>query len=510
MKVITKLWQLMNRRAVETILFLTLLMCDVYFFPRWADWSQTSRLDLTLAIVDQGTLSIDDYYHNTGDYALFEGRRYLDKAPGPSLLAVPIYAAIRPILRSAPVQTLLERLAHQPAFADTLREGGTGLLTEKVYFAIVLYIVTIALSAIPSAVLGVLVFRMAGQLGANPAWSAAVALIYGLATNAFPYSGNFFSHQLTAFLLFGAFFLSLQMRQSYLSPKWTLAAGLMLGYSIISEYPTALIAGAIFLYTILTLPARRWLIAFVLAGIPPGVLLMAYNFAIFHTPLPVGYEYSELYQEQHGTGFLSLTYPHAEALWGITFGSYRGLFYVAPVLLLAALGLWAWWRLKQNLAEWLVCLWATLSFLLFNGSSVMWQGGFSIGPRYLVPMIPFLALGLGAFALRWGRSIWVRAATAILALWSFIVVWAETIGGQNFPDWRPVPLFNYSLPYLVGGNIARNLGMALGLRGWFSLIPLAAGLLLMAVLLIRQLRTSTVASPVPSVPASRELGYEVS
>jgi len=103
----------------------------------------------------------------------------------------------------------------------------------------------------------------------------------------------------------------------------------------------------------------------------------------------------------------------------------------------------------------------------------MWQGGFSIGPRYLVPMLPFMIVGLGAFAVRWGRSRWARALTLALAVWSVIVVWAERLGGQSLPDWSANPLFDYSLPHLLAANIARNLGMALGFRGWSSLIPMA-------------------------------------
>ena len=484
-----------SRRAVPLILFLTLLGCYTYFFPRWADWSQNSRLDLALAIVDRGTLSIDAYYQNTGDYALFEGHRYTDKAPGPSFLAVPVYAAVRPILRSAPVQALLEWLAHHPAFAATLREGGTGLLSEKIYFAVVLYIVTIVVIAIPSAALGVLLYLLLLDLGVSLAWGAAATLIYGLATNAFTYSGAFFSHQLVAFLLFGAFFLGFRMRRETLSPRWVIAAGLMLGYALISEYPAILIAGAVFPYIALTLPRRRWLVVFVLAGVPPGLLLMAYNWTIFRTPLPVGYQYSELYTEQHSTGFLSLTYPHVAALWGITFGSMRGLFYVAPVLLLAAGGLWAWWRTGRFRAEWAVCLWATVSFFLFNGSSVMWQGGFSVGPRYLVPMLPFLAVGLGAYALRWGGGRWARGLILVLTMWSVVVVWAETLAGQNFPDWTPNPLFEHSLPLLAANDIARNVGMALGLRGWTSLLPLMGFLLAVLVILFRLLRAKGVEQP---------------
>ena len=308
----------------------------------------------------------------------------------------------------------------------------------------VLYIVTVVVISIPAAGLGVLLYRSLIYLGTGSTWGVVIALIYGLATSAFPYSAAFFSHQLAAFLLFGAFFLGFQMRSLALSPYWVVAAGLMLGYSLISEYPTALIAGAVFLYIVVTLPQRRWVPVLVLAGLPPGLLLIAYDWAIFRTILPVGYKYSALYTELHSTGFLSLTHPHATALWGISFGSFRGLFYVSPVLILAMVGFWAWWKLRRLRVEWLVCLWAVVSFFLFNGSSVMWQGGFSIGPRYLVPMLPFMAMGLGAFVIYWGRAVWARGLILLLALGSVIVVWAETLGGQNYPDWTPNPLFNYS------------------------------------------------------------------
>jgi hypothetical protein len=103
----------------------------------------------------------------------------------------------------------------------------------------------------------------------------------------------------------------------------------------------------------------------------------------------------------------------------------------------------------------------------------MWEGGYAIGPRYLLPMLPFLTLGLGAFAAAWGDRVWAQVVAGVLGAWSFLAVWAETIGGQSFPDWRVNPLFNYSLPHLIDGNIARNLGMGIGLSGWSSLLPLA-------------------------------------
>lgn len=490
-------------------MFVILLVAFAYIFPRWADWSQNSRLNLTLAIVDDGSLAIDRFGDNTGDYALFEGRRYSDKAPGPSFLAVPVYAAARPFLQSAVIQSLFERLAHSSAFGVTLDSEGSGLRTDKIYYFTVLYLCTLAVSAIPSAWLGVMIYRFLRYLGVGTAWVAVIVLIYGLATNAFPYSGAFFSHQLTAFLLFGAFLLGYEMKQGWRPPQWTLVAGLMLAWSVISEYPTALIAGAVFVYIVMTLPDKRWGLGLTLAGLPPALLLMAYNWAIFRTPLPVGYKYSALYTDIHSQGLISLTYPHFEALWGITFGSMRGLFYISPVLLLAAIGFWYWWRQRRFRAEWMVCLWATGSFFLFNGSSVMWQGGFSVGPRYLVPMLPFFIMGLGAYVRQWGVARWVRGLVLVLGAWSLLVVWAQTLGGQNYPDWSLEPLFDYSLPRLMANDIARNLGMIINLRGWSSLLPLFGLLTLLLLVLVYHLRSDSPGQSDAPLTTARRPGNEM-
>ncbi|NIV38978.1 MAG: hypothetical protein GWN58_59030, partial [Anaerolineae bacterium] len=139
----------------EVWLFILLLASYAYFFPRWAHWGQNSKLDLTMAIVDQGTFSIDDYYENTGDYALYKGTHYSDKAPGTSFLGVPFYAAFKLIARSPLVSQMMVRLGSNQAMADTLREGGTGLLQEKVYFAMALSFVTFFVVSVPSALLGV-------------------------------------------------------------------------------------------------------------------------------------------------------------------------------------------------------------------------------------------------------------------------------------------------------------------------------------------------------------------
>lgn len=465
-------WRWLRQR--ETWLFLILLVSYTYFFPRWAHWGQNSKMDLTMAIVDQGTFVIDDYYENTGDYALYKGHHYSDKAPGTSFLGVPFYAIFKLIARVSLVDRVVTRLSSSQAFTTTLREGGSGLLREKVYFAMAMCWVTFFAVSVPSALLGVVLYRFLGRLTANRLHQTLVVIVYGLATIALPQSQGFGGRQVAAAFTFSAFYLLFRLKQRELGPRWLWAAGFLIGWSVITDYPTALIAVGLLVYAFFTVPRRRDLLALIGGGTPPVLLAMGYNYACFDTPLPVGYFYSELYTDLHYTGFLSLTHPTLEAIWGLTFSPFRGLFYLSPFLLLAVPGFWAMARLPERRSEWVLCLWIAVSFFYFNSSSAMWWAGFSVGPSYLTPMLPFLMVPIVHFLDAFVRRGWHWALAALLATWSFLFVWIETIGGQAPPDLTPNPLWTLSLPAILRGDVARNWGMLLHLRGLTSLLPLLA------------------------------------
>jgi len=478
-------------RMPEVVLFLILLVCYSYFFPRWADWNQNSRLNLVMAVVDQGVLYIDDYYDGcttTGDYAEYEDHIYSTKAPGSGFLGIPVYWAFQRVVGGEAARWALGLLRGNEGVGATLAAGGSGLLPEKLHAALALYLVTFFTVSIPSALLGVLLYGFVGHFVPAQAPRVWAVLTYGLTTSAFPYSGSFYGHQIVAVLLFAAFYLSFLIGQGALNPAFALGVGGLLGYAVITEYPAALVAGAVFLYLLYRLRRKCWIGLAVLGGLLPGLLWMAYNLAIFHKPVAFGYEHAPLWEDVNTAGFFSLVYPQPEAMWGITFGPFRGLFFLSPVLLLAGPGFYLLARRRAWRPEFLVCLWAVLGFFLFNSSSVMWQGGYAVGPRYMVPMLPFLALPLALFAERWGERGWARGLIGLLSLWSFLAVWAETIGGQQFPDYTPNPLFRYSLPRLLVGDVARNLGMMVGLPGWASLAALVVILGWFLWLLVRGLR----------------------
>jgi len=480
-----------SRRTYAITLFLILLVCYGYFLPKWADWGANSRADLVYALGDLGVLTIDAYHQNTGDKACYPGpydlatdtctgHYYTDKSIGPSLVALPFYIVFKGIAALPPVQNFIQSGRGIGAMSDTLNPDGGGIRPEAVYELLALTFISFFATSVPSAILGVVVFLFATRFARNDFYAFILGLVYGLATIAFPYSNVLYQHQLAAFGMFVGFYLLWRVIYENANLLWLWLVGVLFSLVVITEYPVVIPLGIIFLWAAIKMPNRLALYRVVLGAIPLGLVFAAYNYAIFRTPMPVGYEYSTLWQDVHQTGFLSITLPNLATFLGLTISPFRGLFFLSPILLLGFVGLWyAWKDKKTDRSAIMVVSLVIAFFLLFYSSSVMWWGGSTVGPRYLTPMVPFLALPIIFAFNRWLSSALNRAVIVVLIALSFLNVWIQTTSGQAFPpafteDGATItnPLFQYSLPLLAQGNIARNYGLVIGLRGLLSFIPL--------------------------------------
>ena len=461
-----------NEKKTAVLIFVILLSSYAYFFPRWADWNQNSRLDQAIAIVEKGVLYIDDYYQNTGDYAFFEGHYYSDKAPGTAFLGIPAYWLFRTLARTTLVSELAAHLERSSAVGDTLLRDGTGIRPAKVHDALALYVITFLTVSVPSALLGVLLYAFLAYLTPIHKFRLELTLAYGLATMAFPYSWAFIGHQIAAVSLFSSFALVFRSKvEGRSSVLRLLLVGFLLGYAVITEYPTIFAVAPLFLYSLCVL-RDKWRIAWILVGsMLPALAAAIYNLSIYHTPLPVAYNYSVLFPQHFHTGFMGFRFPTPEALWGLTFSLYRGLFTLSPFLILAIPGFVIWFRAQEYRAEFLTTLASVVLLFVFISGMTTWSGNFSVGPRHLCAILPFLVVPIVFFLNRF--RTWGHLVSLVLVLASLISVWVQTVSGQGFPDESvPFPLLQFSLPRFLAGDIARNVGTILGLRRWFSLVPI--------------------------------------
>jgi len=478
-----------------------------YFMPRWADWNIDSRFDLTAAIVNHHTLSIDAYHQNTWDKAYYRGHYYSDKAPGTAMLGVPVYAAFE-TARSAPlIGTAIRSFEANKAFAIPIQEGkrstqsapakkGTDLggcqrqgmaLNVQVVpwgnrlvpdptlqdWALAKYVTTVGTVDLLSAFFAGFFFWFLGFFLAGRLPRLLLTGLFAFATVALPYSTVYYSHELSAAFLFGAFAL-LYLRGRSLIGSWApAAAGFLLGFAFFTEYTVALIVFVIGAYGLWLLrKCRREIVAYVAAGAVPVAALFAYNWAIFRNPLDTGYSHDFCWSPAQGAGFAGFTYPHLGPLLDLTILPYRGLFFQSPFLLLAVPGLVLMWR-RGLRAEMAACAISGAIFILAISAFWGWNGGRVDGPRYLVPSVPFLAFPVLFYLVR-ADSAWRKTVAVVLGVISLVYTWLLFLGGTEFPiSWLRYPLWRYSLPALSRNEVAPNVAFFLGLRGWESLIPLA-------------------------------------
>ncbi len=469
----------MRRVSSALLVFVTVLITYSYFRNVRPSVNALSRFALVRALIEDHTTRIDRFHRLAGDDKAYrDGHYYSDKAPGTSFLAAPTYALYFAWLK----WTVGEERARQ-------------LSDEESRSA--LYVCTLTAVTLPSALTILLFFRIAAQLREETAALFATTSL-GLASLAFPYSTIFFSHQLTGATLFAAFgTLWLERRRAATQPGGfrtarVALAGLLAGYAVLTEYTSIVPAALVGLYLLWIAPARRLITSYVLGMLPPLVLLMAYDWISFGSPLSFGYSFVPRPEFAEGVsrGVFGFTYPKLSVLASILFGSYRGLLLLNPILVLSVVGFRRMWERRDLRPEALLGASITVAYLLLSASYVFWDGGASLGPRYAVPMLPFLALPM-VFVMKEQPSLNVGTTVAVLL---FVVSTAQMlISTAVYPlvpsvydDSLGYVYFRFFDPKAAASWSRMNWGAALGLHGQASLLPLLGIWVAASVLFLRK------------------------
>ena len=303
-----------------------------------------------------------------------------------------------------------QSLAAAPLYWLGLRLPSVGLVQ-------IVMLTNVLITALTGALLVIVLL----ELGFGTAEGTVVALAYGLGTMAWPYAKTFFSAPLTTLSILAAFYWLVSMGRKSLPELRALLAGLALGIAVSTRLSNLVLIPGFFAYLVVaarrgpgtTRRVRRLAISFALSVTAILLFVAAYNAVRFGTPWDAGYTPAESF-----SAFLP------RSLAGFLLSPGRSLFVYSPILLLALAGLPFFWR--QHRPETLLIGWITATYLLVYGSWFMWWGGWGWGPRFLVPLVPFLILPLAWVAGNFVR--WPRPAQAAALLVTLISVGVQVPG----------------------------------------------------------------------------------
>jgi hypothetical protein len=185
----------------------------------------------------------------------------------------------------------------------------------------------------------------------------------------------------------------------------SVAMGALISMSAVFEHVFGLACVALAGLIVVTLSLKRSLPGLLAGGILPVAGVAAYYYSLSgEFSLPYAFESTARFREGMSAGFMGITRPKLSVLYYITVHPYRGLFFFSPVLLLFFVGTPLVLRLRRPLRVDLLCAYLVLvAYLLFNSSYYMWWGGWSLGPRHLIPALAFLFLPIAVVMGQSGR-----------------------------------------------------------------------------------------------------------
>lgn len=460
------------RRATLLVLA-TFGFLTVYFtgtFPPWANPNELSRFQTVVSMAEWKTFSIDRavaLLGNHEDMAVSGGRFYSNKAPGLAFAAYPVYRLLRLAL-PAP------------------KEG----TSDPIFYFVRLF--TVSLAAAFALV------RFAARLRetrATPSAAPLTILAVALGTSFLFYARSFFSHAWTASLLFLAWDLLRRGEEPSARRRKALAAaaGLLAGWAVISEYNAAPVAVLLGLRAAAG-PERRRVAAFLLGAAPPVVALLVYDTICFGSPWTLSSareaapEYAQLIQR----GIFGFGMPSLRVAVAYLFDPARGVLLFSPFFLWFFVGLARWWGSGEERTDCVFVIATVAVYFVLLTAYPNWHGGWSLGSRYLLPVLFFAGLPIvRALETPLSRGLFLAAAA-----WSVATHWLLTASWVHFPIDLPWPAATGSLWFVTRGWIAQNLASLAGARPW---IALAAPFGLTAASLVVVARAARPTRPAVSV-----------
>jgi hypothetical protein len=208
------------------------------------------------------------------------------------------------------------------------------------------------------------------------------------------------------------------------------------------------------------------------AGGAAGILpLLAYNRWAFGSPLHLSYANNVKNQGTTGhdtlwgssQGLFGVKTPRLHTTLELLFAP-RGLLTLTPVAAAGALGTILLYR-RGRRAEAVVIAAVACAVFLYGSGYYGPFGGFSPGPRYLIPVLPFLAVSLGLAFRRFPLTTAALAAVSALSMLAATTT-VPMLSNDDTGRW---------VAHVSGGDFTRTVLSLLGAgHGWGAILPFAA------------------------------------
>jgi hypothetical protein len=275
-----------------------------------------------------------------------------------------------------------------------------------------------------------LIYILCLQTGMSKKSAALTALVYGLASPAAVYAKLDYAQPLACFLLITAIICSIYTRRNYF--RFIVISSVFLGLAILTR-PETIIYGlpAILLIIYFATPSitnkRTY---YKLSGVFTSlsiisvflIVTQAINAIRFNNLMSVGYDPTT------GNRFILEISYICKATLGNLISPGRGVLLFFPVSTLSILGIRRLWKYDRVLAIILIII-PTTAILTYSSWS-QWGGGISWGPRFLVPVIPYIAI-----LSFWGYESLDRYSAKlrhILLTLLIVIGWVVSLQGQLF------------------------------------------------------------------------------
>ncbi len=273
-----------------------------------------------------------------------------------------------------------------------------------------------------TALIVVLIFLIAREVGAGRRPAVLLTLVYGVGTMAWPHAKTLlFSEPLAALLICAGVLYAIRAVQRGALP-WALLSGAAIGASLlarVSSAPFIIIVGVYVLIVPLIREGLRdkgawWRV------VPRGLLFAAGVAVPIAIMLGVNaWRYGSA--GDTGYGAVPLDFSLLEGLYGLILSPGKGLLWYAPVLLVALIALP--FAIRRKPAEVILFVAIVLANLAIFARFFQWHGEQSWGPRYLQMVLPMVVLVVAPVLVpgcaRWWRRALVIAGT-VGALTAFL------------------------------------------------------------------------------------------